>query len=92
VNIFPLVGAVVALLLLANPLSAADPVTYSRDVAPILFRHCTACHRPGEIGPPFLNLNAGERVSDLGHGRTMAMTYRASRFPGLWKRVGPART
>jgi hypothetical protein len=51
VNILPLVSAIVALLLLANPLSAADPVTYSRNVAPILFRHCTACHRPGEIGP-----------------------------------------
>ena len=50
-NILPLVSAIVALLLLANPLSAADPVTYSRNVAPILFRHCTACHRPGEIGP-----------------------------------------
>src|SRR5580765_2353341 len=25
--------------------------TYSRDVAPILFKNCTGCHRPGEIGP-----------------------------------------
>lgn len=25
--------------------------TYSKDVAPILYRHCTTCHRPGEIGP-----------------------------------------
>src|SRR5512135_3624655 len=25
--------------------------TYSRDVAPILYRSCTSCHRPGEIGP-----------------------------------------
>jgi hypothetical protein len=25
--------------------------TYSRDVAPILYKNCTACHRPGEIGP-----------------------------------------
>src|SRR5262245_15468587 len=30
--------------------TAAAP-TYSRDVAPILFKNCTACHRPGEIGP-----------------------------------------
>src|SRR5262245_31651254 len=27
------------------------PPTYSRDVAPILYRNCTACHRPGGIGP-----------------------------------------
>ena len=25
--------------------------TYTRDVAPILFKNCTGCHRPGEIGP-----------------------------------------
>jgi len=25
--------------------------TYTRDVAPILFRNCTSCHRPGEIAP-----------------------------------------
>src|ERR1700730_3491198 len=25
--------------------------TYSRDIAPILYRSCTTCHRPGEIGP-----------------------------------------
>jgi hypothetical protein len=29
---------------------AAAP-TYTKDVAPILFRNCTVCHRPGEIGP-----------------------------------------
>jgi hypothetical protein len=25
--------------------------TFSRDVAPILYKNCTNCHRPGEIGP-----------------------------------------
>ena len=25
--------------------------TYTRDVAPILYKNCTSCHRPGEIGP-----------------------------------------
>src|SRR5262245_63640459 len=25
--------------------------TYSKDVAPILFKNCTGCHRPGEIAP-----------------------------------------
>jgi len=29
----------------------ASPVTFTRDVAPILNRHCVECHRPGEIGP-----------------------------------------
>ena len=31
--------------------AAADAPTYSRDVAPILYKNCTGCHRPGEIGP-----------------------------------------
>jgi peroxiredoxin len=26
-------------------------VTYSRDIAPILTRHCLPCHRPGDVGP-----------------------------------------
>ena len=25
--------------------------TFSKDVAPIIFKHCTSCHRVGEIGP-----------------------------------------
>ena len=44
--------AVVLVLLLTpfRPATAAD-VTYNKDVAPILFKHCAACHRPGEVGP-----------------------------------------
>src|SRR5438105_3094626 len=26
-------------------------VTYARDVAPIVFKQCVSCHRPGQIGP-----------------------------------------
>ncbi len=28
-----------------------SPVTFTRDVVPILNQHCVECHRPGEIGP-----------------------------------------
>jgi hypothetical protein len=28
-----------------------DPVTFSEHVAPIVFNHCTSCHRPGEAAP-----------------------------------------
>jgi tetratricopeptide (TPR) repeat protein len=38
------------LLLLSLPLSAAT-VTFSKDIAPILFGYCAPCHRPGESGP-----------------------------------------
>jgi mono/diheme cytochrome c family protein len=37
---------------LAVPTRAADAQpTFSRDVAPIVFRRCATCHRPGEVGP-----------------------------------------
>lgn len=28
-----------------------ERVTFSRDIAPILFRHCASCHRPDQIAP-----------------------------------------
>jgi len=31
--------------------TANQQVTFNRDIAPILFRSCTGCHRPGEAGP-----------------------------------------
>jgi hypothetical protein len=36
------------LLAIAGSLSAQ---TFSHDIAPIIFDHCAACHRPGESGP-----------------------------------------
>ena len=30
---------------------AAEPVTFSKHIAPILFEYCAPCHRPGEAGP-----------------------------------------
>jgi hypothetical protein len=30
---------------------AAGAPTFTKDVAPILYKHCTTCHRPGEIAP-----------------------------------------
>jgi len=35
-----------------SPSAEKNPtVTYCRDVAPIFFRRCVTCHRPGEVGP-----------------------------------------
>src|SRR5208283_2380632 len=31
--------------------SASAAVTFNRDIAPIMFRSCAMCHRPGEAGP-----------------------------------------
>jgi mono/diheme cytochrome c family protein len=49
-----------ALALIGAPASlandAAETVTFTRDVAPILQENCQGCHRPGQIGPmPLLN-------------------------------------
>ncbi len=47
---------VVAMMALtaSRPAAARDdasPVTFHKDVLPILQKNCQACHRPGEIGP-----------------------------------------
>ena len=31
--------------------SAAQPVTFTKDIAPIVFEHCASCHHPGGAGP-----------------------------------------
>ena len=30
---------------------AAEPVTFNRHIAPLIFQYCSPCHRPGEAGP-----------------------------------------
>ncbi len=42
--------AVPALLLLAADPAANQP-TWSKDIAPIVYRSCVGCHRPGDIAP-----------------------------------------
>jgi Tfp pilus assembly protein PilF len=40
-----------ACALAAGRVAAAEPVTFSKEIAPIVFTHCAICHRPGEIAP-----------------------------------------
>jgi tetratricopeptide (TPR) repeat protein len=45
-----------AVFVIAGSLSGApaysqEMVTFTKDVAPILFAHCATCHRPGQVGP-----------------------------------------
>src|SRR5580700_6484520 len=45
--------AAVLLVLPARAAAAgASAPTFSKQVAPILFRHCAKCHQPGEIASP----------------------------------------
>lgn len=45
------VGAVLIAPVPAGAQAAPDAPTFSKDVAPVLYTHCTTCHRPGEIAP-----------------------------------------
>ena len=67
-----------AALLLAVPLAAnAAPVTFARDVAPIVYQYCAPCHRPGEAGP-FSLLSYADAKS---HARQIADVTRRRYMP-----------
>ncbi|MDF1503285.1 cytochrome c [Roseisolibacter sp. H3M3-2] len=44
-------AAVASLAAVPHPAPPGAPPTFAEDVAPILFRNCATCHRPGGIGP-----------------------------------------
>jgi hypothetical protein len=50
-----MVRCLAAALIVGGAAFAADattaPVTFNKDVLPILQKNCQGCHRPGEIGP-----------------------------------------
>ena len=41
----------VAICACATRASGQERLTFSRDVAPVLFKHCVSCHRPGQTAP-----------------------------------------
>jgi len=41
----------IALAGIRDDTSPKAEITYNKDVAPILNRHCVACHRPNDIAP-----------------------------------------
>src|SRR6266481_9435014 len=53
------------ILILGTTAMAADvstaPVTFNKDVLPVLQKNCQTCHRPGEIGPMALLTYEGTR-------------------------------
>jgi Flp pilus assembly protein TadD/mono/diheme cytochrome c family protein len=61
----------------AGPASRPEPqITFNRDIAPIVFRSCSTCHRPGEAAP-FSLLTYSEvkrharQIADLTRSRAM---------------------
>jgi peroxiredoxin len=57
--------------------SLKEPPTYCRDIAPIIQRHCVACHRPGQIAP--FSLTSYKKVRDWAD--TIAEVVEAGRMP-----------
>jgi peroxiredoxin len=54
------------LLTFADAKPMSEPVSYAREVAPILKSHCVACHRAGDIGPfAFSNYQAVKRKARM---------------------------
>jgi Flp pilus assembly protein TadD len=60
----------------------APPVTFSKHVAPIIWRRCAGCHRPGEIGPFSLLTYA-----DVKQRATMIAQVTERRIMPPWKPV-----
>ena len=57
----------------------AGPVTFTRDVAPIVFEHCAPCHRPDGSGPfPLLSHD------DVGRRARQVAEVTADRFMPPW--------
>lgn len=64
------------LIVSQTSLGAEDRPTFTRDVAPILFHHCSSCHRPNEVGPfPLLTYadarKRGRQLADVTSRRVM---------------------
>lgn len=72
-------GAAVLALLLCAPASAQD-VTFTRDIAPIVFTSCVSCHRKG--GPAPFSLATYDEVR---RRATQIATVTRSRFMPPWK-------
>src|SRR5438046_8764321 len=43
--------ALFGLIGVASSVYAQSAPTFTKDVAPIMYKNCTSCHRAGEIGP-----------------------------------------
>src|SRR5579863_1185393 len=73
-------AALLPLFLQAGPTGAGGPpATFTHDIAPVVFKYCAPCHRPGEAGP-FALLTYEDLKK---HARQIA-TVTASRYMPPW--------
>src|SRR5437763_867964 len=71
---------VASLLMGLSRNAEAGRVTFERDVAPIIYRNCAPCHRPGEAAP-FALLS----YQDVTRKGKLIAKVTASRFMPPWK-------
>ena len=73
---------VAALTGAASASAAPAPITFNKDVAPIVWRSCAGCHRPGDIGPFSLL-----RYDEVRRHAAQIATVTAKRVMPPWKPV-----
>lgn len=66
----------------ANVARSTEPVTFNRDIAPLIFKNCATCHRPGEVAPFSLLTYA-----DVQKRAKQIQKVTASKFMPPWKSV-----
>jgi hypothetical protein len=60
--------------------AATRPITFTRDIAPILDKNCVSCHRTGEVAPfPLLT------YADIAKRASLIAKVTASRYMPTWK-------
>ena len=78
-------GAMIACALLsACGRRASAPVTFNKNVAPIVFANCVTCHRPGGDGPFSLLTYADAARHATEDRRRNARTSHAAVAAGTW--------
>ncbi|HYM11562.1 MAG TPA: hypothetical protein VEU62_12565, partial [Bryobacterales bacterium] len=69
-----------AIVLLAAATAASAAPTFNKDIAPILYRNCVTCHRPGEVAPFSLLTYA-----DASKRASLIARVTASRYMPPWR-------
>jgi hypothetical protein len=67
-------------LILTSFAAAQTPVTFSRQIAPVIYNNCSSCHRPGEAAP-FSLLS----YQDVARRAKLIATVTSSRYMPPWK-------
>ncbi len=75
-----MIRRIILTVLLLVPVSLHAEVTFNKDIAPIIYKNCSSCHRPGEVAP-FSLLT----YSDAAKRATLIATVTAKRYMPPWK-------